>query len=93
MFFIMENFPVFNLIEEHKKDEILLIKIKELNLLQTHPKFKVGQSIKFISGYESNLYYITKITGFDKDGGIYVLWDCFWFPIQDDEKRQITIIA
>jgi hypothetical protein len=66
--------------------------IKKLDLITTHSKFKVGQIITFISGYYDNICYKSRITGFDIDGGIYVLWDCYWFPIRDEPIREIKIL-
>ena len=41
----------------------------------------------------NDILYRSEILGFDKnDSDIYVLWDCYWFPIKDTEIRQIKII-
>lgn len=80
-----------DLIKKYENDEILLGKISEMNLLTSHPDFKIGQTIKFYGGYNGDTVFKSKITGFDKDGGIYVLWDCYWFPIYNDEKRKIEV--
>ena len=75
------------------KDQELLDKITEFQkqLINTHPKFKVGQVISFLGGMNRDLPYKSKITGFNKDGGIYVVWDCYWFPIEDTLTREIKI--
>ena len=31
------------------------------------------------------------IFGFDGEE-IYIIWDCFWFAIKDEEKRKIKLI-
>lgn len=67
-------------------------KIKDLELLTEHPKFKVGQVIWFTAGYNNDIRYKTSITGFDKDGDIYLLWDCYWFPIRDEQDRDIVLV-
>lgn len=45
---------------------------KEFNL-------KTGDTILFLNGYD--LPMITKIIGFDADGRAFMLWDCYWFPV------------
>lgn len=78
---------------KHWRDKLLLEKIKELKLHQKHSKFQVGQTISFLTGIDRDTRIVTKITGFSKDGKeIFVLWDCYWYGIQDDETRQIQII-
>ena len=59
----------------------------------TNKKFEVGQIIEFYGGMNNDILYRSEILGFDKnDSDIYVLWDCYWFPIKDTEIRQIKII-
>ena len=58
-----------------------------------HDGFKVGDTIEFMGGYNKDICYTTIILGFDKDGDIYPLWDCYWFPIRlSDENRKIKRI-
>lgn len=64
--------------------------IKNLKLETEHPKYEVGDLIEFNVGFYNNIRATSRITGFDKDGGIYVLWDCYWVPTFEDEKRNIT---
>lgn len=77
-----------------KYDGIFDEKITAMNLSTKYmsAKFRVGDTIQFIGGYNNDILFTSKITGFDNDGGIYVVWDCYWFPIRDEEKRQITLI-
>lgn len=82
-----------DLIEKYKKSTDILNSIKKLPLLKTHPKYKVGQIITFYAGYNRDILYKSKITGFDTDGDIYVLWDCYWSPIRDDSTRKITVVT
>ena len=86
------KFAERNLIEIYGEDEQVLAGIESLNLKSEHPKFKKGQVIQFIGGYNSDILFTSRITGFDSDGDIYVLWDCYWFPIRDEKERQIKII-
>ena len=61
-----------------------------------HEKFKVGDVIEFWAGFYGDIRYKSKIIGFGKseeklikNNEIYVLWDCWWFPIRDDSSRDI----
>ncbi len=54
-------------------------------------KFKVGDKIQFLGGYNENTLLQTEIFGFDGEE-IYIIWDCFWFAIKDEEKRKIKLI-
>ena len=77
---------------EERKQEYKQGFLNKVNSIDTHPKFKVGQVISFIAGYYDNIRYTTEITGFNEEGEIYVLWDCYWFPIRDEAVREIKII-
>lgn len=81
------------LTEKHqniKKEAISKIKTYK-GFSETHKKFKVGEIIQFFGGYNDDILYETEIIGFDEEK-IYVLWDCYWFSIADDEKRKIKIV-
>ncbi len=58
---------------------------------ETDGKYSVGDIIEFFGGYHEDIRYSTEILGFDSDGGIYLLWDCYWFPIRDEEIRAIEL--
>lgn len=45
---------------------------------------KTGDVILFRNGYDVEM--ITEILGFDDDGKAFMLWDCFWAPIDMDER-------
>ena len=55
-----------------------------------HEKFKVGDIITFFTGYNDDIRARARIKGIDGED-LYVYDDCYWFPIQDDHKRQIEI--
>lgn len=79
--------------ENEKNKREFVREIKQLDdYTDTHKKFKIGDIIEFYSGYYNHILYRSEIIGFDKQGGIYVLWDCYWFPIKDEPKRKIKII-
>lgn len=84
-----------DLIKRYQGNTELLDKISKYSnekLTSLHPKYEVGQIISFIGGYDSDINYITTIIGFD-DEYIFVYWDCYWFPIRDEEKRNIKILT
>jgi hypothetical protein len=57
----------------------------------TNPKFKVGDVIQFMTGYNDDILAEASIKGIDGND-LYVYDDCYWFPIQDDTKRKIRIV-
>ena len=61
--------------------------------LQNKPNsnFKVAQKIQFFTGANNDILACAKIKAIDGDD-IYVYNDSYWYPIQDDEKRNIKII-
>lgn len=83
---------MIDLLKKYENSEEIHKGIEKLNLLNDHPKFKKGDIISFFAGYDCNMLMKSKITGFDKDGGIYVLWDCYWFPIKNNKERNIKLI-
>lgn len=85
-----------NLLDKYRSngsEEELRSKFKEFstkhNLIDRHDKFKVGDVIDFFGGFYNNIRYTSEILGFDDEGGIYVLWDCYWFAIKDSDPRKI----
>lgn len=88
----MEEIPK-DLIVAYESDTVLNIDIKKFTetLGDKNPDFEVGQIITFYGGYNCNILYKTKIIGFIGID-IYLYWDCYWFPIQNNEKRKITKI-
>lgn len=90
-----ENFPVFNLLERNpkfnteyeKKFAEYKNKVTGFSDTNTELGLKSGDVVKFISGYNSDLKYITKILGFDADGKAFMLWDCYWFPVDLVERK------
>lgn len=83
-----------DLIVAYESDTVLNIDIKKFaeTLENKNPDFKVGQIITFYGGYNGDILYKTKIIGFI-DNDIYLYWDCYWFPIQNNEKRKIIKIT
>ena len=63
-----------------------------------HPIFKVGDVVDFWTGYNNDIRVLSKIIGFGKSSEelkendqIFMLWDCWWFPIKNDSNRQIKL--
>lgn len=81
---------MINLIERYGDDNQIKQGIKKLKLLSDFGEFKKGDIITFYAGYNKDILYKSVITGFDNDGDIYVLWDCYWAPIRlNDVNRKI----
>jgi len=91
-----ENHPFFNNEIEDLivKSENLRNKItkwnKDNNHNDKHKNFKVGDKITFLSGYYNNIKYKSEIMGIQGED-IYLLWDCFWFAIKNEKKRNIKL--
>lgn len=73
------------------RDKFAEFKHKIDGFKESHGKFKVGDLIYFYGGFNDDILYLTEILGFGKDGDIYLLWDCYWFPIKDEPIRGIAI--
>lgn len=56
---------------------------------------KTGDIIEFWAGYDNDIRYRATIHGFDEKGQVYVNWDCYWFPInlQDKYNRDFKKVA
>ena len=79
-----------DLISKYENDNQIKAGIKKLSLLNTNGKYNAGDIITFYGGYTGDILFKSKITGFDKEGDIYVLWDCYWAPIRlNDVNRKI----
>ena len=84
-----------NLGKKHQEQkELYLSKLKHFDYYRTeHPKYKIGQIIEFYGGFNDDILYRSEILGFDNENNIFVLWDCYWFPIKDNKIRQIKLIS
>lgn len=93
-----DKFPVFNLLEGSAKcnpeyREMFAAWRKKVtfhNFSDTNAELglKTGDIVTFISGYNSDLKYTTEILGFDaNDGKAFMLWDCYWFPVDLNERK------
>jgi hypothetical protein len=81
-----------NLVNKYAADKNLhemcrIFKV-EHQLTNTHPKhpFRAGDLIEFRKGHyrkKFHINYIAEVNGFDKDGNVYIKWDCYWFPVND----------
>lgn len=50
---------------------------------------KKGDIIQFYNGY--GVLIESEILGFDEQGKVYPLWDCYWFAI-DIKDREVKLI-
>ena len=94
--------PVVNLevdlLERYGEDRILIKRIAEFvdanskdlaDSCQQH-SLKKGDIVEFNGGYDNDIRYTSKIFAVDKrDGDMYVIWDCYWFPIRNEKSRNI----
>lgn len=82
-----------NLIEKYKqngwdvelKEKFNIFKEKHGYNTETSDNLKIGDIVKFIAGYNSDILYTTEILGFDEEGNLFVLWECYWFPVRKKE--------
>jgi len=56
-----------------------------------HPQFAVGERIEFFTGHNDDIKASATIKAINGND-IYVYNDCYWYPIQDDQRRKITKI-
>ena len=87
----INDMPVFNLTfhTQERQDEerkAFEAKVKDYSLENKGLNLKAGDKVNFISGYNSDLRYIAEILGFNEEGKAYILWQCWWFPV-DLPKR------
>lgn len=55
----------------------------------THPDYKIGDIIQFMTGFDNDILAQASIKGIDEND-LYVYIDCYWFPINAlDQSRQI----
>lgn len=47
-----------------------------------------GEIVQFWAGYSDDIRMQTEVIGTD-GGDIHLLWDCWWFPIRDEKRRDI----
>jgi hypothetical protein len=87
----MQNSNIIDLSNSLSGEQIAE-QVAKLGLNNSHPKFKTGQVVEFWAGANNDIRYRTNIIGFDLDNDIYLNWDCYWFPIKDDERRSIKLI-
>jgi hypothetical protein len=53
-------------------------------------KFNRNDTISFWGGMNNDLRFTSRIMGIDDEDGIYVIWDCFWYPIKNVPEREIV---
>lgn len=53
---------------------------------------KAGDVIEFWAGFHGDIRYRSKILGFTPEGKAYMYWDCYWFPVDLQERDFKKII-
>jgi len=85
------NYSYFNLVERYQennnydyyKNKFNEFKASINGFTDKNEKFNLetGDVIKYISGYNSDIIYTSEILGFNEFGHAFVLWDCYWYPV------------
>lgn len=80
-----------NLLDKgHEKtyhDKVEKFKAENPEILNEGDGFKAGDIVCFISGYNDDIIYTTKVFGIS-EGKVYVYWDCYWFGV-DIKRRDV----
>lgn len=56
-------------------------KVKGFTNTNNELNLKTGDIVSYISGYNDDIIYTSKILGFDSDGKAFILKDSYWFAI------------
>ena len=65
--------------------------LQRVTNVEITPRVKPGMLIEITHGYNNDIRSTFKVTEIKEDD-IYLDWDCHWFPIKDDKRRNIKII-
>ena len=85
-----KNSTLFDLIETFKNSEIeekfneFKLTVEGFNNHNKRFSLETGDVIQFRNGY--GIEMVSRILGFDKDGFAFLLWDCYWFAINLEER-------
>jgi len=53
---------------------------------------KRGDVLEFYGGYNNDIRFRAEVAGVIGED-VYLIWDCYWSPIKDDNKRKIVKIV
>lgn len=79
-----------------KSEEKLIEEYKSSNSNEIYTNYNAefdlstGDIVTIRAGYNSDIAYTTKIWGFDSEGLAYVIWDCYWVPLELSERLLFT---
>ena len=79
-----------------KSEEKLIEEYKTSNSNENYTNYNAefdlstGDIVTIRAGYNSDIAYTTKIWGFDSEGLAYVIWDCYWVPLELSERLLFT---
>jgi hypothetical protein len=88
------KYPVFDITQKYQEKEDInkdALAFKQKRALAEQCNIlglKSGDHIYIISGYNSDMIYKVTILGFNNED-IYLVWDCYWFPVQ--KKRIVNL--
>jgi len=84
---------MIDLIKKYSQDKQLLREIEEFSsgLLESHEDLKKGDIVTFKGGHDGNIDFKSQLIGFDKNGNSYVVWDCYWFPLNESRNLEKVI--
>jgi hypothetical protein len=72
----------------HAPLDRLLTRLKQAD---NKTQFEADDIIELWGGYNSDIRYRARVLGVDGED-IYLNWNCYWFPIQDDATRKIELV-
>lgn len=76
-------------VEEYREQfEAYKSKVKDFTT-QGPAGVNAGDIILFLNGYDVPM--ISEVLGFNEGGKAFLLWDCYWFPV-DLNDRMIEVI-
>lgn len=75
--------------EYEKKFNIFKKGVKGFTDINNELNLKTGDIVSYISGYNDDIIYTSKILGFDSDGKAFILKESYWFAI-DLSKKMVT---
>lgn len=75
-----------------QKHELMFPEILKSCYPNDNNDFKRGDIIEFWGGYNGDIKFKSIVTGGKETGEIYVLWDCHWLHIKNEQNRGIKKI-
>lgn len=87
---LSELYPV-NLIERYKgtatEAQAVEYASDRLNFSSDTLNLRAGDTVSFVGGHDLEFLYTTKVIGVDSNDNVYVLWDCYWLPLNVTQRK------